>query len=62
MVTSFKDGQGSLKMDSFIQRLFIEHLLSTRHCPRHWALTKADKTPCPGGEDILTREIQTGNK
>lgn len=48
--------------DSFIQCMFVEHLLSTSCSPRHWVVTKADKMPCPGGADILASEIQTGNK
>lgn len=32
-------------MDSFIQRMFREYLLSPRHCPRHWAVAEATKHP-----------------
>lgn len=57
---SFQAGQGSLRW---------VHLLGTcvrgsapGSCPGRWAVTKADRTPCPGGVDILAGEIQTGNK
>lgn len=49
-------------MESIIKGLFVEHLLSPSLAPAHQAGTKADKTPCPGGADILEGEIQTGNK
>ena len=54
MVPSFKDGQGSLR-GPHLFRVFVEHFLSTNHCHRHW------KNALPGGADILSREIQTGN-
>lgn len=37
-------------------RAFVEHFLSTNHCRRHW------ENALPGRVDILSREIQTGNK
>lgn len=55
MVPSFKEGQGSLR-GPHLFRVFVEHFLSTNHCRRHW------ENALPGGVDILSREIQTGNE
>ena len=53
---------GIVEGDSCIQSVFVEHLLSTSHCPRHWAVMEAHQTLYPGGVDILSGEIQTGNE